>query len=144
MINKRQLIQAITFEIVALSLFVVIFSPLFDKSIVELGTLGIVLSLLTVVVLYFYNQLFDHLLLKYTGKTEKSKRARVIHALMFESSLIILTLPALAWWLKISLLDALILEAAAVSFMVVYTFIFHWSVDYLLSKKSVTCKQDVL
>jgi uncharacterized membrane protein len=139
MFNKRNLIQAIIFELGALILFITIFTPLLDHSITQLGALGIALSLFTVVLLYFYNQLFDRLLLKFTGSMEKSKVARVVHALMFEASLIIFTLPAVTWWLNIRLLDAFILEIAAITFMVIYTFIFHWAYDYLLYKKHTTC-----
>lgn len=135
MFNKLQIIQAVSFEIGALFLFIIIFSPLLDHSLAELGVLGIAFSLLTVVLLYFYNQIFDSLLLKHTGTTDKTKRDRVIHALVFEASLILFSLPAVAWWLDISLLDALVLEAVAITFMVCYTFIFHWVADYLISMK---------
>jgi uncharacterized membrane protein len=141
MFNKRQIIHAVSFEIGALLLFIIIFAPLLDHSMAELGVLGIVFSLLTVVLLYFYNQIFDSLLLKHTGTTEKTKLDRVIHALMFEASLILFSLPAVAWWLNISLLDALVLEAAAITFMVSYTFIFHWAAD-LIFKKRKTCEVD--
>jgi uncharacterized membrane protein len=144
MFNKRQIIQAISFEAGALLFFILIFAPLLDHSIAELGVLGIVFSLLTMVLLYFYNQIFDSLLLKHTGTIEKTKLSRVLHALMFEASLIIFSLPAVAWWLKISLLDALILEAAAITFMVIYTYIFHWAFDKLLAKKRKICEPNRL
>ena len=142
MFNKRQIIHAVSCEIGALLLFIIIFAPLLNHSMAELGALGIVFSLLTVILLYFYNQLFDGLLLKHTGTTEKTKLARVIHALMFEASLILFSLPAIAWWLDISLLGALVLEAAAITFMVIYTFIFHWIVDHLAYRKRENCEAD--
>jgi uncharacterized membrane protein len=128
MLNKPQLIQAISFEVGALSLFVLFFAPFLEHSAAELGTLGLAFSLLTVLLLYFYNQLFDSALLRLTGNVEKTGLARVLHALLFEATLLVFSLPAIAWWLEVSLLDALILEVAAVTFMVVYTYIFHWVV----------------
>jgi uncharacterized membrane protein len=132
--NKRRIIHAISFELSALFLFVVVFSPLFDHSATELGIIGIAFSLLTVVLLYFYNHLFDKALLKRKGSMEKSSTARIVHALLFEASLLIIFLPAIVWWLGISIIDALILEAAAVTLMVIYTYIFHWVVENYVYK----------
>ncbi len=135
MTKKQRLMQAVTFEITALTLFILVFAPLFNKSITDMGSLGIFLSLLTVAILYFYNPLFDKALLKYTGSVDKNINARLVHALLFELSLVLLALPLLAWWLNMSFLNALILEVAAVTFMTVYTFVFHWLVDLIILKK---------
>ena len=132
--NKARIIHAIFFELGALVLFVIILAPIFDRSASELGAIGIAFSLLTVILLYFYNHLFDTALLKYTGKMKKTSKVRVLHALLFEVSLIIVFLPIIIWWLGISIVEALVLEAAAISFMVIYTYIFHWIVENYIYK----------
>ena len=53
----------------------------------------------------------------------------MIHAILFEAGLIIVFLPIIIWYLDISVVEALILEAAAISFMLIYTFVFHWVVE---------------
>lgn len=134
--HKRRIIHAICFEIGALALLIAILSPLFNHSIAEIGVMGITLSLITVGLLYFYNLLFDRVLFKNTGSTKKSGKARVIHALLFETTLVLAFLPLIIWWLDISLLEALILEATGVTFMVVYTFVFHWFVERFVYKQT--------
>lgn len=141
MFNKRQIIHSVAFEIGALLLFIITFAPFLDHSTVELGALGALFSVLTVLLLYFYNQIFDSLLLKHTGSIKKL--ARVIYAIVFEASLVFLSLPTIAWWLNINSLDAFVLEAATITLMVIYTFIFHWVADHILPKsyKSITLNE---
>lgn len=127
--HKRRIIHVICFEVGALVLLVAILSPLFELGYAEVGMIGIVLSLITVGLLYVYNILFDQALLKRTGSVVKSMKARVVHALLFEASLIVIFLPLIMWWLDLNLVEALLIEAAGVTFMVVYTFVFHWVVE---------------
>ena len=134
--NKHRIIHAISFEFGALVLFVIVLSPIFDFSVTAMGVMGITLSLLTVTLLYFYNIIFDKALLTRTGSVKKSSKARIMHALLFETSLIIIFLPIIIWWLKVGIIDALLLEVSAITFMVVYTFIFHWVVENYIYKTS--------
>ncbi len=135
--HQRRMIQAIYFELGALVLLVAILFPLFNYNLLELGVMGAVFSLLTMVILYFYNLLFDQILLHQTGSMRKSTKARVVHALLFEASLLVLFLPLIMWWLDIDVLDALKIEVVAATFMVIYTFIFHWLVERYLFRPEV-------
>lgn len=135
--HQRRMIQAIYFELGALVLLVAILFPLFNYNLLELGVMGAVFSLLTMVILYFYNLLFDQVLLHQTGSMRKSTKARVVHALLFEASLLVLFLPLIMWWLDIDVLDALKIEVVAATFMVIYTFVFHWLVERYLFRPEV-------
>ncbi|RDH80774.1 MAG: hypothetical protein DIZ80_17275 [endosymbiont of Galathealinum brachiosum] len=136
MTRKHQLIQALSFEIGALTLFILIFSPLLGYNEIDLGILGLIFSLLAIIVLYFYNQAFNRSLVKINGSTDKSTLARFVHAIMFEFILLLISLPIVIWWLSINLLETLTLEAAAITFMVIYTFLFHLIVEKYIIKPS--------
>ncbi len=136
MYHKRRIIHAISFEVGALFLLVTILSPLFDYSIAKIGLMGLAFSLIAVVSLYFYNLIFDKILLKHTGSMKKTGKTRVAHALLFEAGLVVIFLPLIMWWLNIGIIEALTIEAAGVIFMVVYTFVFHWVVEEFVYKSA--------
>ncbi|WP_225781910.1 PACE efflux transporter [Xenophilus sp. Marseille-Q4582] len=59
----------------------------------------------------------------------RSVRRRVAHALGFEGGLAAILVPLFAWWLGISLWEALLFDAALLIFFLVYTFVFNWCFD---------------
>lgn len=59
----------------------------------------------------------------------RSVKRRIGHALGFEGGLAVLLVPMFAWWLDISLWEALVYDAALLLFFLVYTFVFNWSFD---------------
>jgi uncharacterized membrane protein len=54
---------------------------------------------------------------------------RIGHAIGFEAGLIVMTIPAIAWFLQVSLLTALIIEAGFLVFFFFYTTGFNWVYD---------------
>jgi len=78
---------------------------------------------------YVYNLGFDHLMVKWRGGTEKTALMRVFHAIFFELGLLTLMLPAIAWYLQISIWQALIMDIALAAFYMVYAFVFNWAYD---------------
>lgn len=59
----------------------------------------------------------------------RSVARRIAHALGFEGGLALLLIPLFAWWLEISLWEALWYDAALLLFFLVYTFVFNWLFD---------------
>lgn len=59
----------------------------------------------------------------------RSLKRRIAHALGFEGGLAAILVPLFAWWLGISLWEALLFDAALLIFFLVYTFVFNWSFD---------------
>lgn len=78
---------------------------------------------------YVYNLGFDHVMAAWRGSTEKTTSIRVIHAIVFELGLLTLMLPAIAWYLNISLWQALVMDIALAVFYMVYAFVFNWAYD---------------
>ncbi len=54
---------------------------------------------------------------------------RAAHALGFELGLLLLLVPLIAWWLDVSLWQALVMDVALALFFLVYTFCFTWIFD---------------
>jgi len=78
---------------------------------------------------YVFNLGFDHAMVRLRGGTEKTTPIRVLHALLFELGLLTLMLPAIAWYLQISIWEALIMDIALAAFYMVYAFVFNWGYD---------------
>jgi uncharacterized membrane protein len=59
----------------------------------------------------------------------RSVRRRIAHAIGFEGGLAAILVPVFAWWLGVSLWQALLFDAALLVFFLVYTFVFNWVFD---------------
>lgn len=77
---------------------------------------------------YVWTTLFESWENRQVSQTRTLKR-RIVHAIGFEGGLVVLLLPVVAWLLKVSLLEALVLETGLLVFFLVYTFVFAWLFD---------------
>lgn len=78
---------------------------------------------------YVYNLGFDKLMLRHTGGTAKTTRIRIVHAVLFELGLLAIMLPLVAWYLQISIWQALVMDIALALFYMAYAFVFNWAYD---------------
>lgn len=127
--SKDRVRQALSFEAIGLLLSVPLAALIFHFPLKETGVLGLIGATLATGWNYLFNLGFDHGLKRLTGSTHKTLKIRLIHAISFETGLMIAFLPIIAWWMEISLLDALIVDVAFVVFYLVYAFIFTWCYD---------------
>lgn len=121
--------MAIGFEVIGLLLLIPIGSLLLNKSATELGWLAVLMSLLATWWNYQFNQLFDRFYLAPRGRTCKTQPERIWHAVGFEGGLLIAILPLTAWYLQMSLFDALLLDLGFMLFYLVYGYFYHWLYD---------------
>lgn len=120
--------HAIAFEVIGLILIVSILS-LFGFDAAHTGVLGVAFSILATGWNYIYNLWFDKAMVKMTGKTEKKQKHRILHAILFELGLLWVTLPAIAWWLSISLWQAFLMDIGLVAFYLVYAYVYNLAYD---------------
>jgi uncharacterized membrane protein len=88
---------------------------------------GMGLSMFAMFWNYIYNRGFDKLFGHH--RIERGLKVRVAHAVGFELGMVVITLPVLAWYLNISWLAAVTLEAGFLTFILIYTFVFNWLYD---------------
>lgn len=134
--------QAIIFEVIALAIVIptTVFIAGYETD--KMAIAGIALSLFAMLWNYVYNIVFD----KIAGydRVKRGLAIRIIHAIAFELGMIVITLPALAWYLNITWLEATMLEAGFLVFILIYTFIFNWLYDrYQPYKRWVSNEQYV-
>ncbi|MGE8179013.1 multidrug/biocide efflux PACE transporter [Pseudomonas fluorescens] len=123
----ERVFQAIGFELLAVMLCTPLLAWLMDKPMVEMGAVTIAIGLIALAWNVLFNGLFDRLLKRLA--LVPSAATRVVHALLFEGGLVAVSVPLIAWWLSISLLQALILDIGVLLFFLPYTYVYHWVYD---------------
>jgi uncharacterized membrane protein len=129
--SKDRVRQALLFETIGLILSVPLAAFIFHFPLKETGVLGLIGATLATCWNYLFNLGFDLSLKRFTGSTRKSVKVRFLHAISFETGLMIAFLPIIAWWMDISVIDALIVDISFVVFYLVYAFIFTWCYDII-------------
>ena len=127
--------QAILFETLAilLSLILVkVFSHSQTTADRHVMAMLIAISLIAMVWAFIYNLLFDRIFLG--DKTARSLYIRILHSLLFEVSLLAMTLPLIMWVLNIGFWQALMMDVSLALTILVYGFIFYWCYDHLRLK----------
>lgn len=123
---------AVFLEVGLMSMFIPITAFIYDKSLIEVSALGIGMSSMAMIYTMFYNYAYDHVDIRLDNiPTERSVRGRVVHALGFELSFMILTVPFIVWWLNMSILAAITLDIALALTVVVWTFFYTLGYDKL-------------
>jgi len=127
--TKDRIRHALSFEIIALVLVTPLGALAFGLPVAEIGIVAIVSATIATGWNYLYNLLFDHAMLRLAGHVRKSIAVRIGHAFLFEGGLLLILLPFIAWYLSVSLLDALLMDVSFAAFYLVYTFVFNWVYD---------------
>jgi len=126
---KDRLRHTLGFEVIGLMIFVPLASLAsgFESQLV--GSMAVVGSIIAMLWNYFYNWTFDQVLLKVRAEVDKTVALRLLHAFLFESGLLLLYLPLIAWYLNISLWSAFLMGVSMATFYLVYTFFYNWIYD---------------
>ena len=127
--TRDRIRHAILFEVIGLALIIPLGSTLFGLHASDMGVIGVGSALVAMVWNYVYNLGFDRALQRLTGHTRKGLLLRVGHAVLFEAGLLVILLPPIAWYLGISLVEALVMDLAIAGFYVAYAFLFNLAYD---------------
>jgi len=124
---KERGLQALGFEALAILICAPVGAWLLDTSLTDTGLLTALIALVAMAWNVVFNTGFDKLL--HRLGFERNFLARAAHAIAFEVGLLLIVVPIAAWWLKIGLLQALLLDIGLVMFFLPYTFVFNLVYD---------------
>lgn len=133
--NKNMSFTARVIHMLGFEIFgVIIFTPfamfVLNESIFHIGIIAIVISLMAMVWNFIYNYIFDLIESSLDGHRSIRKISlRLLHALLFEIGLLIVTVPLVAYWLDMSLFEALLVDIGFVVFYLVYAFFYNFIFD---------------
>ena len=122
--------HTILFEVLGLAISAPLASLILDKSLTLIGSLSIMLSITAMGLNYLFNLYFDKALLKLGRPVNfRPVRMRVLHAILFEGTILVLSIPMVAWWLNVNLWTAFLADIGFSLFFLVYAFIYNWIYD---------------
>ncbi len=130
--GKDRLRYSLSFEMTLMLMLVPAGAFFFDKHVAEIGMLGLILSGKAMLVNLGYNWAFDTIDSR-AGRvsSDRSTLGRLLHATGFEMSLLVTSLPIYVWWFDLTLLQAILMDLAVTSLVVMYTYLFTLGYDRL-------------
>ena len=134
---KDRIRYTVIFETILLTMLVPAGMIFYDRDILDIGLLGVVLVVKAMVLNIIYNWVFDRLEAR-TGRvaSDRPHKLRIIHAIGFEVTLAITSIPIYTWWLKITVLEAILIDVVVTTFIVGYTYIFTLVYDVVFPIKT--------
>lgn len=130
--------HAVLFELIGLATFTPLAAIVFNQPIAHMGIIGVVGATVATLWNFIYNLGFDRALMRLRGKVQKTIGIRIIHAVLFEAGLVVILIPFIAWYLQITLVAALLMDIAVVTFYLVYAFVFNIAYDWVFPVKAVS------
>lgn len=135
--TRDRIRHTILFEVLGLCLCTPLASWVLDRHVTAIGLMAVVISLTAMVWNYLFNLLFDHLLVR-SGRPVNVRPPwmRTAHAILFETSLLVFTVPFVAWWLELGLIEAFLTDLGFALFYLVYAYLFNWAYDVVFPMPS--------
>ena len=119
---RDRLIYTFTFEVTLVVMLIPAGMLFFEKGAGHIGVLALVLSLKAMLINLLYNWVFDRIDAR-SGRvaSDRGVLGRMLHAVGFEVTLLITSLPIYMWWLDLTLLQAIMTDLVVTGFIVIYT-----------------------
>ena len=127
---RRRLVYVSLYELFAVGLTSAGLALLAGSALAHAGIAALASSAIALAWNLAYTHLFEAWEARQTRRGRSLAR-RIAHALGFEAGLIVMLVPLFAWWLEISLWQALLLDFGLIVFFLIYTFVFNLAFDRL-------------
>ncbi|AMJ72652.1 hypothetical protein AW879_12620 [Enterobacter cloacae] len=126
---RERIFHAVIFEVMANVIIALSLAWLMNVSVLQSGSLSVISALTATVWNFMFNRLFDALQKKH--QFQRTFLVRAIHAVGFETGLIITLIPVAMLMLDLTITEAFFVEIGLVLFFLPYTLLFNWLYDYL-------------
>ncbi|QXX97931.1 PACE efflux transporter [Serratia marcescens] len=127
---KRKLVYVTAYELIGMTISALGLALLSGHTPSSTGPLAVVITTIAVSWNFIYNYLFEWWESRQVSRTRTLKR-RILHAVGFQLTLVVYLIPLIAWWMGITLWQALLLDMALIVIIPCYTFLFNWAFDKL-------------
>jgi len=135
----RRVVYISAFEVSGITISALILAYLSGTAPSHTGPLAVMTSVLAITVNLAYTSLFERW---EAGRAARSRSfgRRVLHAVGFQITLLVFLIPLMAWWMEMTLLEALILDLALIVFFPIYMFAFNWAFDAIFGLPDAVTK----
>ena len=127
---RRRLLYVSLYEGLAIAVVTLTLLVFTSEGAASAGGLAIGSSVIALGWNLVFNALFERWERRQPVRGRTALR-RVAHAIGFEGGLLLWLVPFFAWWLGVSLWQALLMDIGFLLFFLVYTFVFTWAFDRL-------------
>ncbi len=127
---KRKLVYVTAYEIIGMAISALGLALLSGHAPSSTGPLAVVITTIAVSWNFIYNYVFEWWEGRQVSRARTLKR-RILHAVGFQLTLVVYLIPLIAWWMGITLWQALLLDMALIVIIPCYTFVFNWAFDKL-------------
>lgn len=127
---KRKLVYVTAYEIIGMAISALGLALLSGHAPSSTGPLAVVITTIAVSWNFIYNYVFEWWESRQVSRARTLKR-RILHAVGFQLTLVVYLIPLIAWWMGITLWQALLLDMALIAIIPCYTFVFNWAFDKL-------------
>lgn len=134
---QRKVVQAVSYEALALVLIVPLADWVFDSGLALSGLVALGVSLIAVSWSMLFNSLFERWEARQLRPQRTFKR-RIGHAVGFELGLILFSTPFIAFGLSLHWWQALLSDLVLMAFYLVYALAFYWAFDRLFGPPAAT------
>ncbi|MBC7145321.1 MAG: PACE efflux transporter [Thioclava marina] len=118
--------QALSFEFIGIVIVTPFFAWAFDHHIGDMGAVVVLGATAATLWNYIFNLVFNHVLNWRRRDVRKTMPLRIVHAVLFEATLLV---PLFAGWLGVPLIAALVMEISFAVICLGYAFVFTWGYD---------------
>lgn len=137
---KRKFVYVSLFEGIAIVLATFGLAGITGDGLQDSGVVAVVASAIAIVWNLVFNTMFERWEARQTVRGRSLGR-RVVHAIGFEGGLVVFLVPIFAWWFRISLLQALVMDLGMLAFFLVYAFVFNWIFDRVFGLPTSAVRQ---
>ena len=127
---KRKVVYVSLYEGIAIVAATLGLSAMSGHGAQDAGAVAVAASAIAIVWNLVFNTLFERWERAQPVRGRSTAR-RVAHSIGFEGGLVLWLVPFFAWWLQVSLWQALLMDVGLLMFFLVYTFVFTWVFDRL-------------
>jgi uncharacterized membrane protein len=127
---QRKILFAVSFELCGILVAGVSLTILSSAAATDTFSLSVIAATLALLWSYAFNTLFEAWESRQRVRG-RGRARRAAHAVLFEAGFTAFLLPLTAWWLSVSLWQALLLEAALVVIFIFYTYAFTLAFDQI-------------
>jgi uncharacterized membrane protein len=124
---KERALHALLFELIGVLLFAPGLAWVLGQSLGKMGAMTVMISTVAMLWNMVFNAGFDRLRARLGFAM--TLKARALHAISFETGLIVAVVPLAAWWLSISLWQAFLLDIGLLLLFLPYTMLFNMAWD---------------
>ena len=126
--TTRRVVQAALYESIAIAVVTPVLAVVFSHPRGSAFVLSAVMSTIALAWNYVFNSLFERWEARQVVKGRSPAR-RIAHGVGFEGGLALILLPVMAYWLNVTLLEALLADLGLLAFFFCYTVGFTWAFD---------------